>query len=382
VFSARTDWPVETNRITQAIERARAGGRNLLDLTVSNPTTAGFKYPQIQLPTAPIYDPQSKGLLTARQAVSRYYRERTDPCAVDPERIFVVPGTSEAYSYIFRLLCGPNDEVLIGAPGYPLLDLLANICDVKLVRFHCFYDHGWHIDFHDVEQRITSRTRAICLVHPNNPTGAYVKPEDRARLDSLCGRHELALVVDEVFLDYNVELAPYPSFADHSEVLTFTLNGVSKLAGLPQMKLSWLTVSGPHTQVAEAVRRLEIISDTFLSASTPIQLAAAELIASRQQFHRQLLDRVRANLAEFDSQIRSRTSACNRLLVEGGWYVTLRVPNVQSDEELALSLIESDGVIVEAGHFFDFPQEGYLVLSLVTPEPMFKDGVRRILARF
>jgi aspartate/methionine/tyrosine aminotransferase len=280
------------------------------------------------------------------------------------------------------MLCGPNDEVLIGAPGYPLLDLLANICDVKLVRFHCFYDHGWHIDFHDLEQRITSRTRAICLVHPNNPTGAYVKPEDRTRLDSLCRRHKLALVVDEVFLDYNVELAPYPSFADHSEVLTFTLNGVSKLAGLPQMKLSWLTVSGPHTQVAEAVRRLEIISDTFLSASTPIQLAAAELIASRRPFQRQLLERVRANLAEFDSQIRSRTSACNRLLVEGGWYVTLRVPNVQSDEELALSLIESDGVIAEPGHFFDFPQEGYLVLSLMTHQPVFKEGVRRILARF
>ena len=382
MFSARTDWPVETNRITQAIERARASGSPLLDLTVSNPTTAGFSYPQILFPAAPIYDPQSKGLPAARQAISRYYSERTDPCKVDSERIFIVPGTSEAYSYIFRLLCDPNGEVLIGAPSYPLLDLLADICDVKLVRFHCFYDHGWHIDFHDLEQRITSRTRAVCLVHPNNPTGAYVKPEDRTRLDALCRRHQLALVVDEVFLDYNVESEPQPTFADHSEVLTFTLNGVSKLAGLPQMKLSWLTVSGPHTQVAEAVRRLEIISDTFLSASTPIQLAAAELIASRRPFQRQLLERVRANLAEFDSQIRSRTSACNRLLVEGGWYATLRVPNVQSDEELALSLIESDGVIVESGHFFDFPQEGYLVLSLMTPEPMFKDGVRRILAHF
>jgi alanine-synthesizing transaminase len=381
VFSARTNWPAESNRITQALERARASARKLLDLTVSNPTTAGFEYPQIQLPAAPTYDPQSKGLLAARQAVSRYYAERAEPCQVDPERIFVVPGTSEAYSYIFRLLCDPVDEVLIGAPGYPLLDLLAEICDVKLVRFHCFYDHGWHIDFHDLEQQITLRTRAICLVHPNNPTGAYVK-QDRTQLEALCLKHDLALIVDEVFLDYNVELSPQPSFADHSTVLTFTLNGISKLTGLPQMKLSWLTVSGPEAQAAEAVRRLEVISDTFLSASTPIQLAAAEFIGARQQFQRQLLERIRANLAEIDSQIRSIDSPCRRLMVEGGWYVTLRVPNVQSDEELALSLIEKDAVIAEPGHFFDFSQESYLVLSLMTPPQMFKEGVRRILARF
>lgn len=387
MFSRRTDWPQQLNRYTKALHAARHAGRELLDLTASNPTIAGFEYGAAGIrdafdhPDALRYLPEAQGLATARQAIARYYAELPSPVQVDASSLFVVSGTSEAYSDLFRLLCEAGDEVLIAAPGYPLLDMLADICDVRLIKYHLFYDHGWHIDMHDLEQRVTARTRAIVLVHPNNPTGSFVKPSEREQLDCIAKERNLALIVDEVFLDFPVEGNEQRSFAGNEGALTFTLSGISKICGLPQMKAAWMYVSGPEESQSDALRRLELIADTFLSASTPIQLALPRLLATRADFQNQLLHRIRKNLAELDRQL-GTMHACARLQVEGGWYVTLRVPSNQADEELAISLIEKDGVIVESGHFFDFPQDGYLVLSLMTPEREFAEGVHRLLARF
>ena len=355
----------------------------MIDLTVSNPTTAGFAYDEERIGRvryAP-YSPDAKGLLSARQGIATYYRERTVPAEISPDNLFVLPGTSEGYADLFRLLCDAGDEILIAAPGYPLLDLLATLSDVKLVHFHSFYDHGWHLDLHDLEQRITKRTRAVALVHPNNPTGAYISDAERRALTSLCAQRSLALIVDEVFLDYALEAEVQRSFADESSVLTFTLNGVSKLCGLPQMKAAWLTVSGPADAIQEAIRRLEIISDTFLSAATPVQLALPDLLATRLDFQSQLIARLKTNLAFLDREL-TRASSCSRLFVAGGWYAVLRVPVTDSDEDLALALLEKEGVLVEPGHFFDFAAEGYLILSLMAPEAEFAVGVQKILARF
>lgn len=380
MFSDRTAWSSSANRFTSSLEAARASGRELLDLTVSNPTTCGFQYEAdkirraLEHPDVLHYRPEPLGLLSARKTISALYPER-----VDPAHIFLTAGTSEAYAHIFRLLCNAGDEILIAAPGYPLLDLIADLCDVRLVKYHLFYDHAWHIDLHDLEAKISPRTRAIVLVHPNNPTGSYVAERDA--LNEICGRRNLALIADEVFLDFAIEEEPAPSFAGNRAVLTFTLNGASKMIGLPQMKAAWTVVSGPAGQREEAMRRLEFINDTFLSASTPIQLALPHWLERRQGFQQQVLARSKRNLSQLDALL-SHGHPCSRLFVAAGWYVILRVPALVSDEELAIELLEKEGVIAESGHFFDFPNDGYLVLSLLTPPATFAEGVRRISARF
>jgi aspartate/methionine/tyrosine aminotransferase len=386
VFSSRTNWPAAPNRYTQAVEKAQKGKRKLLDLTLSNPTTA-FEFDRQKIlaalndQRAVVYSPAPKGLLSAREGIACYYAQLPTRRVVNPEELFVLSGTSEAYAHLFRLLCNAGDEVLIASPGYPLLDILADVCDVTLTHFHLFYDHGWHLDLHDLETKITPLTRAVVLVHPNNPTGSYVKADERERLVDLCARKSLALIVDEVFLDYPVESGTQASFAATADLLTFVVSGVSKICGLPQMKAGWISVSGPGALKHEAIRRLEMISDSFLSASTPIQLALPEFLETRNGFQSQLKTRLRANLNELDRQLAS-TPPCSRLVVEGGWYVILRVPATRSDEDLAIELIEREGVLVESGHFFDFPNDGYLILSLMTPETTFTEGVKRILARF
>jgi alanine-synthesizing transaminase len=369
------------------VETARAAKRDLLDLTLSNPTMAALHFDSERIlsalsdPCALTYSPDARGLLSAREAISEYYKDLAIPGTVTAEDLFVLSGTSEGYAHLFRLLCDAGDEVLIASPGYPLLDMLAEICDVKLKHFHLFYDHAWHLDLHDLESKITPRTRAVVIVHPNNPTGSYLKDGERGRLLDVCARKSLSLIVDEVFLDYPLESEPQSSFAGTDDVLTFVVSGASKICGLPQMKAGWITVSGPDTQKREAIHRLEMIADTFLSASTPIQLALPELLRTRDAFQRQLSDRLRSNLTELNLQLAS-TPSCSRLIVEGGWYVVLRVPATHSDEDLAIELIEREGVLVESGHFFDFPSDGYLILSLMSPERVFAEGVKRILARF
>jgi alanine-synthesizing transaminase len=384
MFSHRTNWRLTPNALTRAIEEARSSGQEILDLTVSNPTEAGVRPdPEIVLaalvnPEAMHYEPQPRGLLAARQAVCRYYRESHEVFDFDPERLVLTTSTSEAYSYVFRLLCNPADEVLVPKPSYPLFEFLADLADVKLVPYPLLYDHGWQIDFDSLYKAATAGSRAVILVHPNNPTGSYVSAAETAALNAFCRDYELALIADEVFLDYAHDGAPRSSFLSNADALTFTLSGVSKISALPQMKLAWVATSGPKEMVAEAGARLEIIADTYLSMNAPVQLAAPVLLDQRKQIQPILLDRLRVNLAELDRQLAGRPS-CTRLLVEGGWYVVLRVPAIESDEDLALRLLRKASVSVHPGHFYDFPNEGHLVLSLISESADFREGVARLL---
>jgi alanine-synthesizing transaminase len=384
MFSQRTSWRLSPNALTRAIEEARTSGQEILDLTISNPTEAGVRPdPEIVLaalanPEAMHYDPQPRGLLEARQAVCRYYRESHEVFDLDPERLILTTSTSEAYSYVFRLLCNPGDEILVPKPSYPLFEFLADLADVKLVPYPLLYDHGWQIDFDSLYKAATPQTRGVILVHPNNPTGSYVSASETAALNAFCRDYSLALIVDEVFLDYSHDGTTRRSFVTNAEALTFTLSGVSKISALPQMKLAWVATSGPGETVAEAGARLEIIADTFLSMNAPVQLAAPVLLEQRKQIQPILLDRLRANLAELDGQLASRPS-CTRLLIEGGWYVVLRVPVLGTDEDLAIDILRKMGVILHPGHFYDFPNEGHLVLSLIAKPADFCEGVARLL---
>lgn len=385
MFSRRTNWPLAPNRFTQALKEMRRSGVQALDLTVSNPTRAGLVYDQASIlqsladPKSLDYDPQPRGLRSAREAITAYYGERG--YGIDPESLILATGTSEAYSFVFRLLANPGDEILVAKPSYPLFDFLADLQDVTLVPFPLINDHGWQIDFHTFEQAITEHTRAIVLVHPNNPTGSYVSEKERERLNMLCIKHDLALIVDEVFLDYAHDNVLRPSFVGNGAVLTFTLSGVSKISALPQMKLAWIAVSGPTQFAASSIDRLEIIADTFLSVSTPIQWAAKALLEQRKTIQPQLATRIASNLNELDREL-SRQKICSRLIVEGGWYVVIRVPATRSDEDLAIDLLRERQVLVHPGHFYDFPQDGFVVLSLITPEADFKDGLERLTGFF
>ena len=404
MFASRTGWLLAPNRFSLALERHRAAGKKTLDLTESNPTRCGFKYdPQLLSSLANErgfgYDPHPKGLLTAREAVCSYYRQRG--AEVDQERVILTASTSEAYSYLFRLLCNPEDEVLVPAPSYPLFEFLASIQDVRPVSYPLIYDHGWQIDLHGLSEAITTRTRAILVVHPNNPTGSFVKPAEMEVLDSLCRESKLALVADEVFLDYAHDGVARPSFADVAPAsrrpeararrprdtcrdggdtghLTFTLSGISKICALPQMKLAWIVASGVPEIVRDALARLEVIADTYLSISTPLQLALPEFLGRRDKIQKQVKERLAANLAELDREL-AEQEPVRRLDIEGGWYAVLRVPATRPDEELAINLLEQHSVIVHPGHFYDFPGEGYLVVSLITPAEVFAKGLGRVL---
>ncbi|MGH9538826.1 MAG: pyridoxal phosphate-dependent aminotransferase [Terriglobales bacterium] len=328
-------------------------------------------------PEAMNYDPQPKGLIGARQAVASYYREQGG-IEVNPESLVLTTSTSEGYSYIFRLLCNPADEILVPKPSYPLFEFLADLDDVTVVPYPLIYDHGWQVDFPSLRQALSPRTRAVVLVHPNNPTGSYVSTGERTLLNTFCNQHGLALIVDEVFLDYPHDGAPRPSFVTNGDVLTFTLSGLSKISGLPQMKLAWVAVSGPEKLVAAAMERLEVVADTYLSINTPVQLAASALLGERRNIQPLLLERVRGNLAELDRRL-AKQKSCQRLLVEGGWYAVLRVPVTQSDEELAIDILRQASVLVHPGHFYDFPSDGYLIVSLLTPPEEFRQGIERTL---
>src|SRR6185437_12367120 len=385
MFADRTNWNLATNRLAEALAQHRAKGKPIYDLTVSNPTECGFVYDNdailraLSNPAATIYQPEPRGLATARRAVAEYYAARASH--VPAEDILLTTSTSEAYSFVFRLLCNPGDELLIPAPSYPLFDFLADIQDVKLIRYPLFYDHGWGIDFHALQQAVTLRTRGVIVVHPNNPTGHYTNSLAMKRLNEICSAKNLAIIADEVFLDFSLTQATHPSFAANREALTFTMSGLSKIAGLPQMKAAWLITSGPEPSKSQACERLEVIADAYLSMNAPIQLAVPSFLQQRVGFQQQLIARVRGNLHELDCQIAAQNS-CSRLELEGGWYVVLRVPATRPDEDLVVDLLESNGIYVHPGHFYDFPGDGYLIASLITPEPDFAEGIKRLLARF
>ena len=384
MFSKRTQWKLETNRFTQAQAEVRVAGMNIIDLSVSNPTRASLHYEADAIlqalvqPDSLDYDPQPKGLLGARQAIANYYREAHEGFDLDPESVILTTSTSEAYAHVFRLLCNPDDEILVPKPSYPLFDFLADLADVKLVPYPLLYDHGWQIDFPSLYGAVTHRTRAVVIVHPNNPTGSYAKPNEMVALKRVCQDYGLALLVDEVFLDYALDGATRSTFALSRDVLTFTLSGLSKISGLPQMKVAWVVTSGPEERQREALARLEVIADTYLSVNTPLQLATPALLEQRRNIQPLLLDRARTNLHDLDRRL-AQQKTCERLDVEGGWYVVLRVPATQSDEELAIDLLRKLGVLVHPGHFYDFPSDGYLVASLITPTQDFRAGTRLIV---
>jgi alanine-synthesizing transaminase len=382
MFSHRTDWKLTPNRFTQAQQELRAAGREILDLTISNPTRAELHYDAEAIlkalvnPNAMDYDPQPKGLLIAREAVAAYYRKQHDK--VNPESIVLTTSTSEGYSYLFRLLCNVEDEILVPKPSYPLFEFLADLQDVKLVPYPLLYDHGWQIDFPSLYKAVNHRTRAVVVVHPNNPTGSFVAEEERNALNNFCREFKLSLIADEVFLDYAHDGAPRSTFAANRDVLTFTLSGVSKVSGLPQMKLAWIVTSGPDEAVSAALARMEVVADTYLSMNAPVQLAAPALLEQRRSIQPLLLDRVRANLNELDGAL-AKQKTCRRLDVEGGWYAVLRVPVTQSDEDLAIEILRRLSVLVHPGHFYDFSGDGHLIVSLIAPPQSFHKGIAQVL---
>jgi alanine-synthesizing transaminase len=285
MFSDRTDWNLEHNKLSEALAQHRSAGKPLIDLTRSNPTDCGFRFDTQQIlnalnnPANLEYHPTPQGLPEARQAIVEYYLSHRVPTSID--HIFLTASTSEAYSFIFRTLCNPGDEVLVPQPGYPLLNFLADIQDVKLRRYPLLYDHGWQIDFHSLSDAITSKSRAIVVVHPNNPTGYFCKTNEIIELNKICSSRNIAIIADEVFLDFSLGPKAPASFAVNGDALTFTMGGLSKISALPQMKLAWLVASGPEELKEQAIARLEVIADTYLSVNTPAQLALPTFLKLR-----------------------------------------------------------------------------------------------------
>ena len=384
MFSRRLPASLAENRIATALAAHRAAGRPLLDLTESNPTAAGFAYPDTAIAQALgdaralRYEPSAFGLESARQAVAGYYAERGIELPV--ERIALTASTSEAYAYLFKLLCEPGDSVLVPRPSYPLFEFLAQLESVRVWQYPLFYDRGWHLDLHDLASRIDERTRAVILVNPNNPTGSYLKQREWEGLSALCAERGLAIISDEVFSDYGFgedpERVPVVAAAG-GEALSFSLSGLSKIAGLPQLKLGWMAAGGAADVVAEAMRRLELIADTYLSVGTPVQIAAPALLAAGDGIRAQIRERTQANLEVLRRAVAG--TAMSVLEVEGGWYATVKVPRTRSEEEWVLELLEQ-GVLVQPGFFYDFGGAAYLVLSLLTQGAVFAGGVE-ILSR-
>ena len=377
-FSERTNWNTEESELARAHRLRAEAGEPIADLTASNPTRCGFAYdPQLLAalmnPDALDYDPQPRGLLRARQAVCDYYASHR--VSLKPEQITLTTSTSEAYSFLFRLLCDAGSEILVPQPGYPLFDFLAVLDDVRIKPVPFVYDHGWQIDPESFRRAITPLTRAIVLVHPNNPTGHFTKPWEAKELAQICREFDLALIVDEVFLDYEFpgSFSGKPvSFAAGIEgVPVFVVSGLSKIAGLPQMKAAWIVAAGPEALAAQ--ERLEVIADTFLSMNAPVQCALTAWLEGREAIQQQIRGRTAANLAELDRQL-SRLPEVSRLEVEGGWYAILRIPALQPDEQTVLALLER-GVWVHPGYFFGMPPSGWLVVSLLGPVAEFNRGV-------
>lgn len=388
-FAARTGWDLTENRLTAVLAEARAAGRPLCDLTESNPTRCGIvdNAPLVALlghPRGARYEPASLGHPDARAAVARYYEERGLAVGVDPARVVLSASTSEAYGWILKLLAERGDEILVPEPSYPLFEYLACLEDVALRPYPLVREEGWRIDLGALERAVGPRTRAVVLVHPNNPTGSFARREEADALEALAAERGLCLVVDEVFGDYAHGALPpdrLPSFAGRQGALTFVLSGLSKVVALPQVKLGWIAVSGPPEVAAAALQRLEVIADTYLSVSTPVQLALPELLAARGAIQAAILGRVRGNLAALDAALAAAGGAARRLPVDGGWYAILEVPRLHDEDAWVELLVREEGVIVHPGYFFEMPRDGFLVVSLL-PEPgAFAEAARRLAAR-
>lgn len=382
-FSRRTNWALSANRIARTFNKLKQDNTAIIDLTESNPARCGFVDParKILEPLASDknlrYDPQSQGSLEAREAVARYYREQGHEVAV--ERIFLTASTSEAYSYLFRLLVDAGQEVLFPRPSYPLFQFLGDLNDVSVKYYPLVYADSWHIDFPQLEDRIQPSTKAVVLVNPNNPTGSFVKRTELAALNHICRPGNIPIICDEVFADFAFpDIKDVVSLADNDSVLTFVLGGLSKTLALPQMKLSWIIVSGPTELAKEACQRLEVIADTYLSVNTPVQNAVAGWLSCREEFQREIKKRVLDNLRFLEEAVGG--TSCWLLKPEGGWYAVIRIPAADiSEEDMTLQLLEKEHVFVHPGYFFDFEKEGFFVVSLLPTSENFREGMKRVL---
>jgi hypothetical protein len=369
-FSRRLPAELRPNALATTLEEVLRAGVRILDLTESNPTRAGIQYPSglveaLADARALRYEPESFGLPLARETIAREFGA---PFA----RVALAASTSELYSWLFKLLCDPGDEVLTPRPSYPLFEHLAALESVSIRPYGLFYDYGWFVDFQALRDAITDRTRAVVVVSPNNPTGNFLRRQEWQELTTICAERGLAVIADEVFQDYALE--ENWGRPDATDCAVFRLNGLSKTVGLPQMKLAWMIAEGPESEVTPALERLEIIADTYLSAGTPVQCAAESLLKLRQPVQRQILARLRENLAFING------SGLRALRVDAGWYAIAALPPRLPEEEMVERLLRERNVLVQPGYFYDFERSGYLVLSLLTPPDVFREGVHAILS--
>jgi alanine-synthesizing transaminase len=385
MFSSRTDWDFRTSPLYTIVQKMRAEGMSILDLTESNPTKCGLQYPVDSLiPDSALkksveYEPDPKGLIDARRAIAQWYGRQG--VSVDPSCIVLTSGTSEAYSFLLKLLCNPHDAIAVPKPGYPLFDYLARLHDVNCHQYRLAYDGEWHIDQHSLDDAISGNARAIVLIHPNNPTGSFVKIQERDDLLKTSRGRGIPLIVDEVFGSFAFarDESRAESFAGTQETLTFTVNGISKLIGLPQLKLAWIVVSGPPDLCSDALERLEIISDTFLSVGTPAQHALASLLEGSDTANNRIKERVRANWIFLSNALPSDSPA-SIFECEGAWNAILRLPATQSDEDWATELLRSQYVLTHPGRLFDCEAPACIVVSLLLLPAEFSEGIKRIIS--
>ncbi len=383
MFSKRTNWDLHPNRLTQLIDERRSQGLPIIDLTESNPTKCGFDYHADELLDALVeednleYKPNPKGSLKARRTISEYYKEMG--ITVNPEQIFLTSSTSESYNFIFRLLMDVGDEILVPQPSYPLLDYLAQINDVRVKYYKLLYDDEWHIDFHSLRIAISKNTKAILVIHPNNPTGSYVKKDEFNSLVEIAADNNLAIISDEVFLEYPLyaDERRIKSFADTDSVLTFTLNGISKMLGLPQMKLGWIVVKGGGKYSDEASTRLEVLTDTFLPVSSPIQNALSKWMNDRRRVSHQILNRIRENYQALNEYVKNYP-LFQVYKIEGGWNAIIKFPYNTLTEDVSEYLVSKHGVVVQPGYFYDFEKNDCIIISLIVKKEMFRQGIETI----
>lgn len=389
MFSDRSNWDLSPNSLSILLQNKKSAGDAIFDLTESNPTRIGLDYDSKEIlaalsqPQSLAYKPDPRGLVQAREAIATYYADQGEH--VDLDAIFLTASTSEAYSILFKLMGNPGEEILIPRPGYPLLSYLACFEGVHAVSYPLRYDDrkGWSIDMDVLQALINPKTKAIVLVNPNNPTGSYVNRQELTALGTVCRDYDLALIVDEVFSDFMAKENPgrVRTAVNHSNSLTFVLNGLSKMVGLPQVKLGWMVVNGDPDRSAQALSRLEMMLDFYLSPSTPVQHAVKRLLQQRQMIQRQMFSRIASNMGFLEEQT-AKTCNIRSLIRQGGWYAVIEVFDAVSDEDRVLQLLDRDSTLVHPGYFYDFHRDGFLVVSLLPPVEIFRDGITRLISRF
>ena len=380
-YSKRLSWETTPNRIAESAAEKKRLGVPLLDLTVSNPTEVISDYPHDLIRQAYgvvrdfTYRPDPLGSKTARQAIAAYYRQRS--IEFSPERLVLTASTSEAYTLLFKLLCDPGDEVLAPIPSYPLFEYLAAMECIGIAPYRLAYDGSWFIDFEHLRKQISARSKAIVVVNPNNPTGSFLKASELAELLALAEERNLPIISDEVFMDFSLRgsTAQVNTLIGANSVLSFSLNGLSKTAGMPQMKLGWIAINGPEREAYQARERLELLTDNFLSVATPVQEAAPELLEIGSVIQKSLTAQIVQN---FRGLSRLTGSPAHALYTEGGWSAILQVPRTQPEESLVLQLLQEQNVLVQPGYFFDMPSEAYVIVSLITPPGEFTEGIERL----